>query len=145
MVSWKKMFFYGMTLVSLNLLSCNKESSTEAEEQIDYLKPLIGTWRMLEQDGYNLEDYIIRTTFSDEPGYGGAYYFSYNDTANNNYCSHKSKIENITAEKYKLSITHASGKRPCGSIGEVLEYNYYILDNRLYEDDGYLYNVYRKE
>lgn len=140
------MFFYGLTCVSLNLASCNKEESpTEAVQKVDYLKPLLGTWRQIEQNGYNLEDYIIKITFSNEPGYGRSYYFYYNDTVNSNFRSYKAKIEEITAETYKLRITHQSGSWVRDIIGETNAYNYYIYNNRLYEDDRNLYNIYRRD
>ena len=140
-----KIFFYGLTLASLNLLSCNKESSTEVIEKIDYLKPLLGSWRQIEQNNYNLEDYIIRITFSNDPGYGGSYYFFYNDTANSNSRAYRAKIEEITDKTYKTRVTHQYGSWNWTIVGETDIYHYYIQNNRLYENDGYFYNVYRKE
>lgn len=139
------MFFYGLTFASLNFLSCNKESSTEVVQETDHLKPLLGSWRLIEQDGYNLEDYIIRTTFSNEQNYGPSYYFFYNDTANSNSRAYKAKIEEITDKNYKTRITHQYGGWNRNIVGEIDEYNYRIQNNRLYEDEGNFYNVYRRE
>ena len=142
---WKRMFFYGLTFVSLNSLSCNRESSTEVVEEIDYLKPLLGNWRQTEQNNYNLEDYIIRITFSNEPSYGKSYYFFYNDTANSNSRAYRAKIEEITDKTYRTRVTHQYGRWNWNIVGETDTYNYYIQNNRLYENDGHFYNVYRKE
>ncbi|MBS3160741.1 hypothetical protein J4213_03535 [Candidatus Woesearchaeota archaeon] len=141
MISLKKMFFYGMTLVSLNLLSCNKESLTEVVEETDYLAPLIGTWQMLEQNNQHVP-YDVKKIFSRN----NSYTFSVEDTINHSFRSFRASIYEINESKYKAEIKEQYGEWHVNAIGRLEEWNYRIIGNQLYEDGNEeLYNVYIKK
>ena len=138
---WKRMFFYGLTCVSLNLASCNKEESpTEAVQKVDYLKPLLGTWRQIEQNNFRVE-YLVKKVFSSDRSYT----FSIEDTVNHDFRAFKASIDEITNADYKAHITNQFGSYSRNMIGWKEGWNYFISGNRLYENDGTLYNTYIKQ
>lgn len=136
-----KIFLYGLTFASLNSLSsCNKESTVEVKDQKDYLAPLIGTWRQIKQNSITVE-YIVKKTFNKDMSYS----FSIEDPISHNLRAFRASIDDITIDYYKAHITSQYGNWSWNFVGDVENWKYYLDNNSLYENDGNLYNIYRKE